>query len=135
MSPEANVDLIKVLFDDGCNGCVNSWLIPNLGWILFFIIFVLPFLTYLLFCFISELFGKMLGIPKTPIFERRGGGVNRLRYGTCPWKHGDKVCQKTLEELLENKPGREGYWDSYKNKLVYDLKDLTPRSTGILFKD
>jgi hypothetical protein len=122
MDHDAKLQVIKMLFDDGCHGCVNHWLIPNLGWILFIIIFVLPFL---LFAVVAALFGPPRN-SRYPNGYHGRGGVHSSHYGgESPFTHGQEVSVKTLQEALDGSPGRTGYYDSYTREVVNNKSELT----------
>jgi hypothetical protein len=61
MTPE----LAKALFYDGCHGCISS----NFGWILGFIIFVLPVICLLVLAIVGNILGAIWRriFPEPPV--------------------------------------------------------------------
>ena len=39
--------------------------------------------------------------------------------------HGQKLRSLSVREFLNDQPGKEGYWDSFKGSFVEDLDQLT----------
>ena len=52
-----------------------------------------------------------------PNVGRAGGHIN--------WKHGQELSERTLREVMDDKPGKTVYWDARKQECVENREDLS----------